>query len=213
MRGKRGLRRTWIARVALATLVLAGGVYAAEQATAPAQAEDVNSVINAQRIKQGVPVSTKAEEDLEHQLQSLAPAQMAELATRYDKEMRAAVEHAEGVRITAYRQRDIIRISCIDDKLVQMRDVIRVAEPRVATVTRMQAEELMLRQHFLIVQEARKRIDELAAEVLACMGEGLDAISAGRVRDEAPSDAIVDPTRPPTPTSDTDRPPEASPYR
>ena len=46
------------------------------------------------------------------------------------------------------------------------------------------------------------------------MGDALDAIIAGRVRDEAPpSDAILDPTRAPTPTSDIDRPREASPYR
>ena len=46
------------------------------------------------------------------------------------------------------------------------------------------------------------------------MGDVLDAIIAGRVGDEAPpSDAILDPTRAPTATTDTDRPPEASPYR
>jgi hypothetical protein len=209
MRRKRTLRRSWIARGVIATVALAGGVYAADQVTAPEPA-DVGSVINAQRIRQGVPV--KAGEDLEHQTQMLTPDQMDELAIRYDKEMRASVEHAEGVRISAYRQRDIIRMSCIDDKLVQMKDVIRVCEPRVASVGRKTNEELVLRQHFLIVQQARKRVDELAADVEACMGEGLDAITAGRIRDEAPSEAILDPTAPPTPWFETERPPEASPY-
>jgi len=209
MRRKRPLRRSWIARGVIATLALAGGVYAADKVTAPEPA-DVGSVINAQRIKQGVPV--KAGEDLEHQTQMLTTDQMVELATRYDKDMRSALEHAEGVRIGAYRQRDIIRMSCIDDKLVQMKDVIRVSEPRVASVARKANEELVLRQHFLVVQMARKRVDELAADVEACMGEGLDAITAGRIRDEAPSDAIIDPTRPPTPWFETERPPEASPY-
>ena len=139
---------------------------------------------------------------------------MVELAARYDKDMRSSLEHAESVRIGAYRQRDIIRMSCIDDKLVQMKDVIKAPEPRVASVARKANEELVLRQHFLVVRLARKRVDELAAEVEACMGDVLDAIIAGRIRDEAPpSDAILDPTRAPTPTIDTDRPPEASPYR
>jgi hypothetical protein len=209
MRRKRTLRRSWIARGVMATLALAGGVYAADQVTAPEPA-DVGSVINAQRIKQGLPVH--GGEDLEHQVQMLTTDQMVELATRYDKDMRSSLEHAEGVRISAYRQRDIIRMSCIDDKLVQMKDVIRVSEPRVASVGRKAAEELVLRQHFLIVQMARKRVDELAADVEACMGEGLDSISAGRIRDESPSDAILDPTRPPTPWFETERPPEASPY-
>jgi hypothetical protein len=211
MRRKRILRRSWIARGAIATLALAGGVYAAEQATAP-QPADVGSVINAQRIKQGLPAQTG--EDLEHQVQMLRPEQMVELAGRYDKEMRSSLEHAESVRIGAYRQRDIIRMSCIDDKLVQMKDVIKASEPRVASVARMANEELVLRQHFLVVRLARKRVDELAAEVEACMGDVLDAIIADRIREEAaPSDAILDPTRAPAPTTDTDRPPEASPYR
>lgn len=205
---KRMLWRSWIARSVIATLMLAGGVYAADQVTAPEPA-DINSVINAQRIKQGLPVKTG--EDLEHQVQMLNPDQMTELANRYDKHMRSALEHAETVRIGAYRQRDIIRMSCIDDKLVQMKDVIRVAEPRVASVARKANEELVLRQHFLIVQEARKRIDELAAEVEACMGDGLDPAMAARVRSEGAN--AIDPTKPPEPTIDTERPPEASPYR
>jgi hypothetical protein len=209
MRRKRTLRRSWIARGVIATLALAGGVYAADQVTAPEPA-DVGSVINAQRIKQGVPVN--AGEDLEHQQQMLTTDQLVELASRYDKDMRSAVDHAEAVRIGAYRQRDIIRLSCIDDKLMQMKDVIRASEPRIASVTRKVNEELVTRQHFLIVQQARKRVDELAADVEACMGEGLDSISAGRIHDESPSDAILDPTRPPTPWFETVRPPEASPY-
>jgi hypothetical protein len=210
MRRKRTLRRSWIARGVIATLALAGGVYAADQVTAPEPA-DVGSVINAQRIKQGVPAKTG--EDLEHQEQMLTQDQMVELAARYDKDMRSALEHAEGVRISAYRQRDIIRISCIDDKLVQMKDVIRASAPRVASVAGKANEELVLRQHFVIVQLARKRIDELAADVEACMGDGLDAVTAGRIRDEmAPSDAILDPTRPPTPWFEIERPGEASPY-
>ena len=206
MRRKRTLRRSWIARGVIATLALAGGVYAADQVTSPEPA-DINSVINAQRIKQGLPV--KAGEDLEHQAQMLNQDQMVELSTRYDKDMRSSLEHAEGVRISAYRQRDIIRMSCIDDKLVQMKDVIRVAEPRVASVARKTNEELVLRQHFLIVQEARKRIDELAAEVEACLGDGLDPVIASRNG----TDTIVDPTKAPSPTVDTERPPEASPYQ
>jgi hypothetical protein len=205
------LWRSWIARGVIATLMLAGGVYAADQAAAPEPA-DIHSVINTQRIRQGVAV--KQGEDLEHQSQMLTTDQLAELGARYDKQMRSALEHAETVRIGAYRQRDIIRMSCIDDKLVQMKDVMRLAEPRVASVTRKANEELVLRQHFLILQEARKRVDELAAEVDGCMGDGLDAVAAGRIRGEgAPSDAILDPTQPPGPTTDTERPPEASPYR
>ncbi len=55
---------------------------------------------------------------------------------------------------------------------------------------------------------------ELATEVEACMGDSLDAVTIGRIKEETPTtDTIFDPTRPPTPTHDIDRPGEASPYR
>ena len=54
---------------------------------------------------------------------------------------------------------------------------------------------------------------ELAAEILVCMGDTLDAVSNSRVREETPSDSVLDPTRPPAPTRDIERPGEASPYR
>ncbi len=53
MRGKRTRRVVWILRGALATLGLAGAVYAADQVTAPPPPDDVSKTITAQRIKQG----------------------------------------------------------------------------------------------------------------------------------------------------------------
>ena len=67
----------------------------------------------------------------EHQAEKLTHEQMIELVGRYDTESKAAYEHAENTRIAAYRTRDIIRMTCIDDKLTQMKDVINVATPRL----------------------------------------------------------------------------------
>ena len=43
--------------------------------------------------------------------------------------MAGALEHAEAVRIVAYRSRDIIRMTCIDDKLGQMKEASRTRRP------------------------------------------------------------------------------------
>ena len=53
MRGKRTRRSVWILRGALATLGLAGAVYAADQATAPPAPADVGTTITTQKVKQG----------------------------------------------------------------------------------------------------------------------------------------------------------------
>ena len=211
MRGKRTRHGVWILRGALATLGLAGAVYAADQATAPPAPADVGSTITAQKVKQGELVKP---EDPEHQAEKLSAEQMTVLIGRYDTESKVAYEHGETTRIQAYRSRDIIRMTCVDDKLTQMKEVLLAAKPRLMEFSRLGDDELRMRQHFVVLQQARNRVMELAAEVEACMGDTLDAVSNGRIREEGTSsDPVLDPTRPPTPTRDIERPGEASPYR
>jgi hypothetical protein len=211
MRGKRTGRSVWMLRGALATLGLAGAVYAADQATAPPAAADVGTTITTQKVKQGELVKP---EDPEHQAETLSAEQMTVLIGRYDNESKVAYEHGETTRIQAYRSRDIIRMTCVDDKLTQMKEVLNAAKPRLMAFSRLGDDELRMRQHFVVLQQARNRVMELAAEVEACMGDTLDAVSNGRIREEGTSsDPVLDPTRPPTPTRDIERPGEASPYR
>lgn len=212
MRGKKTRRPVWILRGALATLGLAGAVYAADQATAPPP-DDLAKTIADQKIKEGTLVKPGPPQDPEHQLDKLSPDQMIDLAGKYDGETQAALEHAESARITAYRSRDIIRMTCIDDKLAQMKQITIGAGPRLIGLPRLRENDLVMRQHFLVLQQARNRVMELAAEVDGCMGDVLDVVM-GRIKEETPTtDPITDPTRPPEPTRDIDRPGEASPYR
>jgi hypothetical protein len=208
--GGRKPGRRWILQGALATLGLAGAVYAADQVTAPPPPDDVGQTITNQKVKQGELVKP---EDLEHQAEKLSHEQMMVLVAKYDTESKAAYEHAETTRIQAYRSRDIIRMTCIDDKITQMKEILIVSGPRQLAFPRLAADDLKTRQHFLVLQQARNRMMELAAEVQACMGDTLDAVSIGRLKEERPSDQIYDPTRPAAPTRDIERPGEASPYR
>lgn len=212
MRGKRTRRSVWILRGALATLGLAGAVYAADQATAPPAPADVRTTITAQKVRRGELV--KSDQDLEHQAETLSAEQMTVLVSGYDTESKVAYEHGETSRFQVYRSRDIIRMTCVDDKLTQMKEVISAAKPRLVAFSRLVDDELRLRQHFVVLQLARNRVMELAAELEACMGDTLDGVSNNGLREEAtPGDPALDPTRPPTPTRDTERPGEASPYR
>jgi len=212
MRGKPTRRSVWILRGALATLGLAGAVYAADQATEPPAPADVGATITAQKVKRGELVKTN--EDLEHQAEKLSAEQMTVLVSKYDTESKVAYEHGETTRIQAYRSRDIIRMTCVDDKLTQMKEVLNAATPRLLAFSRLADDELRMRQHFVVLQQARNRVMELAAEILVCMGDTLDGISNSRIREEgSTSDPVLDPTRPPTPTRDIERPGEASPYR
>ena len=200
-------------RGAIATLGLAGMVYAADQATAP-ETDDLEKIIQSQRIAEGR--AAKAREVSEHQATAFTPPQMVELAGRYGEEMKTAVARAENMRITAYRGRDLIRMTCIDDKLAQIAIVINKAEPKLQALATVGPDELIMRQNFLVLQQARERVAELAAEMEQCTGDNLYNVPSGRLKEEIQTDtdpSVYDPTRPPAPVRDIERPGEASPYR
>jgi hypothetical protein len=210
MRGKRTRPIVWILRGVLATLALAGAVYAADQVTAPPP-DDLSKTITAQRVMQG---DLAKPQDIENQRVKLTADQMIDMAGKYDAESKAAYEHAETTRIEAYRSRDIIRMTCIDDKLTQMKQILTGVAPRLLAFPRLVSDDLVMRQHFLVLQQARNRVLELATEIEGCMGDTLQGVSMGRIKEETPTaDVVYDPTRPPTPGREIERPGEASPYR
>jgi hypothetical protein len=69
----------------------------------------------------------KTDEDLEHQAEKLSAEQMTVLVSKYDTESKVAYEHGETTRIQAYRSRDIIRMTCVDDKIGQMKTLSKMA--------------------------------------------------------------------------------------
>src|SRR5690348_12993406 len=113
-------------KIVVALCGLAGGVYAAEEATAP-PGPTLEQTIAQQLVQEG---------QLAHQsgdtkeLENYTPDQMMALATKYDQDMRRAVDHAQDVKILAYRTHDIIRMTCIDDKVDQIKQVITLTESR-----------------------------------------------------------------------------------
>ena len=56
----------------------------------------------------------------EHQAQPFTPEQMISLSEQYQVEMKAAVDRVETLRMQAYKSRDLIRMTFLDDKLTQI---------------------------------------------------------------------------------------------
>ena len=198
-----------IVKVAVALCGLAGAVYAADEATAP-PTPDLNRAIATQMVNEGqlanalpnAPADTKYTSE-----------QMMILAPKYAAEMQTAIEHAQDIRIVAYRSHDIIRMTCIDDKIAQMKTLENLASPRMLMMRTFKAEPIVMRVEFDVISQVHDRVAVLGSQVDACMGDNLDAVSIGRIQEEnQPTTDINDPTRPPMPTPIIDRPPEASPY-
>jgi len=198
-------------KIAVALCSLAGGVYAAEEATAP-PGPTLEQTIAQQLVQEG---------QLAHQsgdtkeLENYTPDQMMALATKYDQDMRRAVDHAQDVKILAYRTHDIIRMTCIDDKVDQIKQVITLTESRYLMLRSFKTQVIIMQSQFAIITAAHARVSELAAEIDACMGDNLDAVSLGRIEEEkmAQANSLIDETRPQSSITSIERPPEASPYQ
>src|SRR4051812_12076553 len=206
---RKGIRRL-TAVLAVGAAAAATAVCAAELMANPDDQDALGRAIVRQKITAGVRIARA--EDFEHQNQALNADQMLELAQTYQDEMVKAVDHGEMVRVAAYRSRDIIRMTCIDDKLYQMRFIVKLAEPRLLTLRSFRNDDLRLRGQFSMIQQATERIRTLVAEVEGCLGDALDAISLDKLNEQAPPQE-TDYTHPQDPGVVVDRPPEASTYR
>jgi hypothetical protein len=151
----------------------------------------------------------------DHQSKALTPDQMLAAAESYEHEIEQAVEHGETLRVSSYHSKDIIRLTCVDEKLGQMKQIATIAKPRFVSIKQAGQDELHMRSQFTIIREGGERIKELSKEMETCTGDSLDEVSATKINEEGyrPGTATDDPTSPPAPTNVVERPPAASPYQ
>jgi hypothetical protein len=194
-------------KLTVALCGLAGVVYAADQADQPKA--DVNKEIVQQLVNEGQMANAAPNAPSDS---TYTAEQMVILAPKYTAEMQTAIEHAEDVRLLAYRSHDIIRMTCVDDKIGQMKTLSKMAATPMLMLRTFKAEPIVMRTQFDVISRTHDRVTVLAAEVDACMGDNLNAVTSGQIHEEQTPTTIDDPTRPPSPIQPTDRPPEASPY-
>ena len=200
-----------IVKIGVVLCALGGGVYAAEQATAPPQ-PTVEQTIAQQLVGEG---QEAHESGLTKEIEHYTSDQMLTMAVQYDQEMRAGITHGEDVKVQAYRSHDIIRMTCIGDKIEQMKSVINLVEARYLMLRSFKGQALVMQSQFAIISLAHDRVAQLISQVDACMGDNLEAVSVGRIHEEILPNVNdpTDPTRPGTPIENVERPAEASPYR
>jgi len=188
------------AKLLLATIFIGGTVFAqapAPETAVPAAAPPAGSV----------DLSVK-------QQPSLAPADMLTQSKEYFKGMGEVVKRIQTLQDQAKREKDIIRLNCVTDKLVQARVNVNIGEQSMAAlqegVTRTDAGEST--HEFTRLTIVNQKVTVLGAEAENCIGEDLSFVGATRVDVEVdPNIPQYDPTQPGSPFIDITRPPEASP--
>ena len=145
---------------------------------------------------------------------TLSNAQMLAQVGEYKKRMEEVARRIQTLIDEARKQKDIIRINCLTDKLVQVKANQNIADRSTQTMQDASARNDRdgAFHEYTRITIVNQNVQVLGGEAEACVGEDLSYVGATRV-DVDPGDVPVgDPTQP-SPTSPTvDRPPSASPY-
>ena len=144
----------------------------------------------------------------------LTAEEMVTQSREYARNMGEVLKRIQVLQDQAKREKDIIRLNCVTDKVVQVRVNISIAEQSMASlqeaVTR--ADEGERTHEFTRLTIVNQKVLVLGAEAENCIGEDLSFVGATKVDVEIdPNIPIYDPTQPPGPGIDVERPGEASP--
>jgi hypothetical protein len=145
---------------------------------------------------------------------TLTSPEMVKQAKDYFKNMEDVLKRILALQEQSKRQKDIIRLNCVTDKLVQTKVNQTIAQQSMAalqeSITR--ADEGGRAHEFTRLTIVNQKILVLGTEAENCIGEDLSFVGATRVDVEVdPNLPQIDITLSPEPTVDIERPPVASP--
>jgi|SRR5579871_5022007 len=181
------LPQRWLLRIAPVALLVGTG----------ALADDKGSV--------DVPPITKTA--------NLSPTETLTQAKEYVSKMQDTLRHVVQLQEVAKKQKDIIKLNCVNDKLVQVKGHLAVNDNAMASLNEAIAKgDDSGRQHeFTRVTILYQKVQVLGTEAENCIGEDLSYVGEARVDVEIdPSIPQTDVTDPGYPQLDTSRPPLAS---
>ncbi len=146
---------------------------------------------------------------------TLTPQETLTQAKDYYKKMMDVQKRVLMLQAKAKKDKDVVKLNCVDDKLTQIRGHLTVSDQSMASLQSDVARgDDAGRQHqFTRLTILYQKVVTLGTEAEQCIGEDVSYIGATRVDVEIdPSIPPTDPTEPPLPVPDVQRPPEASPF-
>jgi len=189
-------------KLSLFSLLLAGTVFA-QPAPSPAGPAAPGAADAG-----GVDLSVK-------QQPTLTPQDMLNQGREYFRTMNETLKHIQTLQDTARRQKDIIKLNCVTDKLVQAKVNINISEQAMNSMQESiaRSDEGGRTHEFTRLTIVNQKVTMLGAEAENCIGEDLSFIGATKVDVEIdPNIPQSDPTQLPVPSTDINRPPPSSNY-
>jgi len=147
---------------------------------------------------------------------TLSPQEMLTQGQDYFRAMNDTMKRLQILEETARGQKDIIKLNCVKDKVVQGKVNLNLAEQSMTALQESisRADEGARAHEFTRLTIINQKVLVLGAEAENCIGEDLSFVGATRVDVEVdPNIPQTDPTQPPVPLTPIDRPPPASKYQ
>lgn len=146
----------------------------------------------------------------------MSPQEMLAESERRIQEMQTVLTRAVAVQQVARKQKDVIRLNCVNDKLLQIKQLLNIAEAaRNDLVEAVAADNGEEGQHqYSQVSISYEKVNVLREEAEACVGEELVFLGPTSVEVDAPPVAD-DPTKGPPfdlPGPPIERPDPATPF-
>ena len=146
---------------------------------------------------------------------TLSTSEMTTQVTDYKKRMEEVAKRIQLLIEEARKQKDIIRINCLTDKLVQVKANQNIADRSGQAMADAGARNDRdgAFHEFTRITIVNQNVQVLGGEAEACVGEDLSYVGATRVDVDTEGVPPGDPTQPTAPTGpEIPRPPSASPY-
>jgi hypothetical protein len=132
----------------------------------------------------------------------------------YRADMDKTIAEQQAMVEQARKQKDVIRLNCVMDKLVQVKVNMNIADQALQKLQEAVArrDEGASLHEYTRITIVNQKVQVLQNEGQTCVGAELNYIGATRVEVEAPElpEGVTDPSLEPPPL---ERPPYASPYK
>ncbi len=136
-------------------------------------------------------------------------------AEAYLQKMRQTLEHVNKIADQARKEKDIIKLNCVNDKLIQIKGNLNLGEQTrdALKLASARADDGNRNHEFAKLTITYQKVTVLGQEAEACIGEEISYVGATRVDIDVDKDIPDDdPTVRPPPPLPVVRPPIASPF-
>jgi hypothetical protein len=146
---------------------------------------------------------------------TLSPQETLAQSKDYYKKMLDTQKRIQQLQAKAKKDKDVVKLNCVNDKLTQVRGHMTVTDQSMASLNAdiARGDDASRQHQFTRITILYQKVVTLGTEAEQCIGEDVSYVGATRVDVEIdPSIPPEDPTQPDLPVPDVQRPPEASPF-